>query len=83
MSELRKVGEKGRYSVRDRECIGRKCLALGRFETRGAVGGGVTRNTGGFTFCCMNRAYHGCPSPLPEFDKKLASERKSKGVRAA
>ncbi len=80
MSILRRKGDKAKYSFLDRLCIGRECFAPGMFQHRGATMKG-SRNTGTESPCCMNRAYHGCPSGLLEFDAKLAKERKEKGWR--
>jgi hypothetical protein len=78
MSTITKNGV--RYDVRDVWCIGRKCLALGAYQHRGATGKG-SRNTGAISHCCMTRAYHGCPNSLPEYDLELARGRRVEGVR--
>jgi len=44
------------------------------------VGGG-SRNTGDYTLCCLNNAYHGCPSPLPKAEPQKTKERKAMGWR--
>lgn len=67
----------------DKLCIGRRCFAPGNFQHRAPLMGGGSRNTGGSTPCCMNNAYHGCPRPLPEFEKAKADQRKLDGWRNA
>jgi hypothetical protein len=70
------------YDVRDRECIGRLCLQLGRYQHRGAIGASGSRNTGAVTPCCVFRAYHGCPSAEKfPFDPVLARDRKRAGYK--
>ena len=80
MSIIRRKGDKAKYAVTDRDCIGRDCLHLGHFQSRGATMSG-SRNTGDSHPCCMRRAYHGCPHPLPEPDKELAKKRKAEGMK--
>ena len=82
MSHLRMVKTKTKYDVRDTQCIGRECLALGVYQHRGATMGG-SRNTGGTTPCCMTRAYRGCPPTEAEthFEAALAATRKAEGWR--
>lgn len=80
MATIRIKGDKAKYSVKDRECLGRECLALSHYQTRGATLGG-SRNTGDSSPCCINRAYRGCPTPIPEFDKALAAKRKADGMK--
>jgi len=75
MMKFRQVGRKGQFDFLDADCIGRRCFAPGSYQHRGATASG-SRNTGDYSNCCMNRAYHGCPYPLPEFDKELAKKRK-------
>lgn len=60
--QIRKTGERGRYDVRDADCVGRKCLQPGEFQTRGATGASGSRATGAKKLCCLRRAYHGCPT---------------------
>jgi hypothetical protein len=43
------------------KCIGRKCLALGLYQHRGALGASGSRNTGAISACCLRNAYQGCP----------------------
>ena len=80
MSHL--IKDKKRYLVLDRDCIGRKCLALGAYQHRGAIGAAGSRNTGAFTLCCLNNANHGCPTERP-FDKELAAARRKEGIKPA
>lgn len=47
--EIRKIGDKRKYSFVDHDCLGRKCFAPGMFQHRSMMAGGMTR------------AYHGCP----------------------
>lgn len=61
MSYVRRKGEKDRYWMVDRQCIGRDCFAPGRFQHRSATMGGGSRNTGDYSLTCMRNAYHGCP----------------------
>lgn len=79
---FRKKGDKARYDFRDKSCIGLKCWAAGQFQHRGATMIG-SRNTGSSTPCCLNRAYHGCPTPIPVHDESLAAKRKAEGWKAA
>jgi hypothetical protein len=74
-------GEKGSYSVLDRQCIGCKCLQLGSYQHRGATLSG-SRNTGAYTKCCMMRAYHGCPDDRG-YSKELEAQRKKEGMKNA
>lgn len=79
MSQLKIKGDKSRYEVRAPECIGLECLRLGHYQVRGGTMSG-SRNTGRTSPCCMFRAYHGCPTPILEFDKELAAKRKGDGL---
>jgi hypothetical protein len=54
------------FSCLDKQCSERWCWTPGDFQHRGATGGGGSRNTGAYTKCCLHRAYHGCPTPLPK-----------------
>lgn len=57
--------------VRDADCKKRKCLQVGQFQHRGAVGGGATKDSGTDNFySCMFRNYHGCPPESYEPIKK-------------
>lgn len=59
---FKKVGDKARYEFHDERCIGRDCWGPGQFQHRGASGMGMgTHATGQYSYCCMTRAYHGCP----------------------
>lgn len=60
MPHVRRKGEKGRYWMIDRQCIGRDCFSPGEFQHRGATMSG-SRNTGDVSLTCMRNAYHGCP----------------------
>lgn len=77
---LKKKGDKSQYSVLDRDCLGRECLQLGHYQVRGGTSSG-SRNTGDSRPCCMRRAYHGCPQPLPEPDPVLLRARKAEGMK--
>ena len=79
MAYIKKKGDKRRYWVRDAQCIGAGCLALGLFQHRGATMSG-SRNTGAVSACCMTNAYRGCPS-CPTYSKELAAERRKEGLR--
>ena len=52
------------YECLDEKCPKRWCWSPGEYQHRGATSGG-SRNTGGYTKTCMERAYRGCPQPLP------------------
>jgi hypothetical protein len=56
-------------------CLGRPCFAPGSYQHRGATISG-SRNTGAYSDCCMNRAYHGCPMTMPPVDQELMRGRK-------
>lgn len=73
---VKQARSKDRYFCLDAECLGRKCFAPGKFQHRGATLSG-SRNTGSYSLTCMNNAYHGCPSPLPEPTKELTEKRKA------
>lgn len=61
--DIRRKGEKTRYSFVDSGCLGRTCFAPGHFQHRSPLSCGGSRNTGSpDSPCCMNRAYRGCPS---------------------
>lgn len=75
---LRRTHDKSRYDFLSLDCLGRRCFAPGNYEHRGATLSG-SRNTGRYSACCMNRAYHGCPHPLPDVDKAMATQRKKDG----
>lgn len=79
MTEVRRKRSKVKYWVFDRLCIGRSCFNPGQFQHRGATPSG-SRNTGSFSFACLNNCYHGCPSPMEEFDKQLAKQRHQEGL---
>ena len=49
----------------DKHCPKRWCWAPGAYRHRGATNSG-SRSTGASTKCCLNRANHGCPNPLPD-----------------
>ncbi len=85
MSEVRKLGERGRYYVVAVECLGRSCFAPGEFQHRGATTSG-SRNTGALSRCCLNNAYHGCPpkdSDRYKYSLSLHRERTGDGWRRA
>jgi hypothetical protein len=54
------------HDALDAQCPRRWCWAPGNYQHRGACGGGGSRNTGAVSSCCLERAYRGCPQPLPE-----------------
>lgn len=93
MSEFRQGGSsvpravaRLRYSFRADECIGLDCWAPGAYQHRGATPSG-SRNTGApDSLCCLNRAYHGCPSegdPQRVYNLDLAKSRKAAGWKKA
>ena len=75
------IHEKTQYEVRDKQCIGRSCLNIHRVSVRSAIGSSGTRFLG-YRDCCARREYYNCPSPIPEFDKKLAATRKRQGMKS-
>lgn len=82
MSTIRIKGNKHKYSVSNRDCIGRSCLHLSLYYHRAPMAGGGSMNTSSPpTPCCMNRAYRGCPNPQPEPTKELRAERKKAGYK--
>lgn len=81
---FKRKGDKARYDFCDKNCIGRSCWAPGLFQHRAPLAGGGSTNTSSPPSpCCMNRAYHGCPSPLPSRDVALVNERKKEGWNLA
>lgn len=82
MTAFRKTGEKGRYDFRDAQCIEAECWQPGEFFVRGATGGSGSRSTGKSSFCCMRRAYHGCPNEIVHLPE-LAKQRKAEGWKKA
>ena len=77
---IRRRGDRSRYLVVDADCIGRECLAPGRYYHRGATLGG-SQNTGGVTDGCLTNMNHGCPNPKPAAAPELARARKGEGMR--
>ena len=71
------------YDVKDRECIGRPCLNLHPIQVMGAAGAAGLRFTGQYHYACGRRDYHGCPAPIPEYQRKLEAERRKEGMRNA
>lgn len=81
MATLRLKGDKRKFAVLDRLCIGRDCLQPGTYQHRGATMSG-SRNTGSYSDCCMYRAYRGCPlDNADRYSKELAAQRKTEGYR--
>ena len=78
---IRIKGDPHPYEVADRQCIGRPCLNLHPIQVMGAAGAAGLRFTGRYRHACGLRDHHGCPQPLPEFDSKLAAERRRDGMR--
>ena len=74
------IHEKTKYEVRDKQCIGRPCLNIHRVSVRSAIGSSGTRFLG-YRDCCAHREYYSCPSPIPEFDRKLAAGRRKRGMK--
>jgi hypothetical protein len=74
---LRRKGDKNKYSFVDLGCLGRGCFAPGMYQHRSPLSCGGSRNTGSpDSPCCLNRAYHGCPSgPVGETIEKEPSGR--------
>jgi hypothetical protein len=66
---VRKKGEKEKFWMLDRKCIGRTCFAPGHFQHRGGSPDSLT---------CMNNAYHGCPDDKDTL-YSIESERERKG----
>lgn len=53
------------YDCRDKDCPKRPCWSPGNYQHRGATSSG-SRNTGAYSKECMERAYRGCPQPIPK-----------------
>ena len=53
------------FDCRDSDCPLRWCWSPGNYEHRGATSAG-SRNTGSYSKECMERAYRGCPQPIPD-----------------
>ncbi len=79
MSEYKQKGVKQKYDFLDKDCIGRPCWAPGMFQHRGATLSGSRNTSSPPTPCCMNRAYHGCPQPLPGWDYAKSKQRREQG----
>ena len=61
-------GDKAQYDFRDKLCIGLECWAAGMYQHRSPMSCGGSRTLEvQIHLCCLNRAYRGCPNPLPEF----------------
>lgn len=81
MSLIRVKGEKGRYWVSNKNCIGCTCLSLGAYQHRGATMSG-SRNTGAVDLCCLTNAYHGCPREDQRgYSEELKRERRQQGMK--
>lgn len=78
MSILRIKGDKSKYSVLNKECLGKNCLVTGHYQVRGGTLSG-SRNTGETSPCCLTRAYHGCPNEI--YDINLAVSRRKIGYK--
>lgn len=76
---IKMKGDPHAYQVRDANCIGRPCLNLHPTAIRGATNSGSRFS--GWKHTCARRDYYGCPQPIPEFDRKLAAERRKEGYR--
>lgn len=84
MIELRRKGERIRYSFLDRDCLGRRCFAPGMYQHRSPLSCGGSRNTGSpDSPCCLNRAYRGCPQPLPTPNVETTRKHKREGWKVA
>ena len=77
MAQIKIKGDKHRYDVRDRECIGLECLNVHPVSIRGATSSGS--RFVGYRYCCATRDYRGCPQPIPEFSRELAATRRKEG----
>jgi len=71
-----KKGDKKRYHVVSRLCLGHTCFQPGMYQHRGLSGGGS--KTSGRSAVCLHNANHGCPI-TPRYSKSLEQERKAKG----
>ena len=80
MTTARRKGEKIKYAILDRRCLGCICFQPGPYYHRGATMSG-SRNTGDVSMCCLRRAYHGCPTERVA-DATLLAQRKADGWRA-
>ena len=82
MTKVKKVGQKTRYEMQMRKCIGCTCFSPGMYQHRGATGSSGSRNTGHDSATCMHSAYRGCPAWEDRgYDKKLARQRREEGWR--
>jgi hypothetical protein len=79
---IKQKADARRYWVRNAQCLGAECLALGLFQHRGAIGAAGTRNTGAVSPTCMTNAYRGCPSCV-KYSKELATKRRKEGLKVA
>jgi len=59
-----------RYWVRDENCIGAKCLVLGRFKQPLAAESPT----------CLTNAYNGCPEKV-DYLTELAAKRRKNGLK--
>ena len=74
MTFIRIKGDKNKYDIRDRHCIGRPCLTVHQVSSRTPTTSG-SRLTG-YRYCCTTREYSSCPQPIPGSDPKLAAGRR-------
>ena len=79
MSTIRIKGDPNKYDVKDEQCIGRECLKLHPVSVRAPTNSGS--RLAGYPHCCARREFENCPSPIPEFDRKLAAERRKEGLK--
>ena len=79
MAEIRNSADKKTYSVADAQCIGRECLNLHPVGLRAPTPSGSRLI--GYVNCCARREYHGCPTPVPEFNRQLAGRRQRLGLK--
>ena len=82
MTVIRIKGDKAKYDVRSKDCIGLPCLKLHAVSIRSAMSSGGSR-LAGYRHCCARREYENCPQPIPEFDKALAAQRRKEGYKNA
>ena len=81
MTTIKIKGDPHKYDVKDKDCIGRPCLNLHAVSTRGATTSGS--RLVGYRHCCARRDYHGCPIPVPTFDKEVAKLNRAEGYTNA
>lgn len=78
MATIRRKGDPSKYRVLDRACLGRECLALSHYESRGATLGG-SRNTGVNPPAASGVRTTAAPAPFPSPPRKSSPSGRRKG----